>query len=57
MSEPVPYRRADASSPPALFPDYRSTGLRAPRQPLIEIPQTLKKPGWNPGFFGAALGR
>ena len=41
MSEPVPYRRADASSPPALFLDYRSTGLRAPRQPLIEIPQTL----------------
>ena len=52
MSEPVPYRRADASSPPALFPDYRSTGLRAPRQPLIEIPQTLTEAtgpvdGWD----------
>lgn len=52
MSEPVPYRRADASSPPALFPDYRSTALRAPRQPPIEIPQTLTETtgpadGWD----------
>ena len=52
MSEPIPYRRADASSPPALFPDYRSTELRAPRQPLVEIPQTLTETtgpvdGWD----------
>ena len=40
MTGPLRYRRADASAPPALFPDYRSTELRAPRHPPIPIPQT-----------------
>ena len=26
--------------PPALYPDYRSTRLRAPQQPLLQMPQT-----------------
>lgn len=26
--------------PPALYPDYRSTHLRAPKRPLLKIPQT-----------------
>lgn len=31
----------DPGTPPSLFPDYRSTVLRAPRQPLVRAPQTL----------------
>ncbi len=30
-----------AQQPPSLYPDYASTRLRAPSQPLIRIPQTL----------------
>lgn len=41
MSLIIPYSHEDAGSPPSLFPDYRSTGLRSPRHPLIRIPQTL----------------
>lgn len=36
-----PFAREDAGSPPSLFPDYRSTVLRAPSHPPIPIPQTL----------------
>jgi len=36
------YLPEDAEAqPPALYPEYRSTGLRAPKQPLVRIPQTL----------------
>jgi protocatechuate 3,4-dioxygenase, beta subunit len=35
------YRRDDGAHPPLDFPDYRSTALRAPRRPLVEMPQTL----------------
>jgi protocatechuate 3,4-dioxygenase, beta subunit len=36
------YRREDESSrPPYLYPDYRATRLRAPRQPLTLLPHTL----------------
>jgi protocatechuate 3,4-dioxygenase beta subunit len=27
-----------ATDPPLLYPDYRSTRLRAPRRPLVELP-------------------
>ena len=33
--------REDAGAPPSLVPDYRSTVLRSPRQPLVRIPATL----------------
>ncbi len=35
------YSHEDAGAPPSLFPEYRSTGLRAPAAPLVRIPQTL----------------
>ena len=35
------FRAEDAGQPPALHPAYRSTVLRTPTQPPIEIPQTL----------------
>jgi protocatechuate 3,4-dioxygenase, beta subunit len=38
------YRRHDARSQPlSLYPPYRSTIQRAPRQPLIFLPQTLSE--------------
>jgi protocatechuate 3,4-dioxygenase beta subunit len=38
----APYRRApDGTHPPLLSPDYASTMLRAPKEPLVRIPQTL----------------
>lgn len=38
------YRRPrDGVHPPRDFPEYRSTALRHPRQPLVLIPQTLSE--------------
>jgi protocatechuate 3,4-dioxygenase, beta subunit len=43
-SKIIPYRRHDATSQPAsLYPPYRATVQRAPRQPLIFLPQTLSE--------------
>jgi protocatechuate 3,4-dioxygenase beta subunit len=36
-------RGDDPSFPPFLFPDYRSTALRAPSRPLVEPPRTLSE--------------
>ena len=36
-----PYAGEDAGGPPSLSPEYRSTLLRSPRQPLVKFPQTL----------------
>jgi protocatechuate 3,4-dioxygenase beta subunit len=36
-------RAGTAADPPYLSPDYKSTVLRSPRQPLITIPQTLSE--------------
>ncbi|MGG5808121.1 protocatechuate 3,4-dioxygenase subunit beta [Falsiroseomonas sp. CW058] len=42
MSDPVPYRRPDpATQPPYDAPDYGSTRLRHPTQPLVVVPHTL----------------
>ena len=41
MIDVIPYNREDAGAPPSRFPDYRSTALRSPRQPLVRIPATL----------------
>jgi protocatechuate 3,4-dioxygenase beta subunit len=37
----IPFAGEDAGAPPSLFPDYRATVPRSPRQQLIRIPQTL----------------
>ena len=44
------YRRDDAN-PPYLYPDYMATRLRAPKKPLIILPETLS------GTTGPAYGR
>jgi protocatechuate 3,4-dioxygenase, beta subunit len=36
-------RAGDAADPPLLYPDYRSTAVRSPKQPLITIPQTISE--------------
>jgi len=41
MTKPDTYSREDAGQPASLHPAYASTVLRAPRQPLVRIPQTL----------------
>jgi protocatechuate 3,4-dioxygenase beta subunit len=41
MSDVLPYSAESADFPPSLAPDYRSTVLRSPRQPLVAIPPTL----------------
>jgi protocatechuate 3,4-dioxygenase, beta subunit len=44
MVKITPYRRAEASSQPTLlYPPYRATVLRTPRQPLIPLPHTLSE--------------
>jgi protocatechuate 3,4-dioxygenase beta subunit len=38
------YRRGDAEGqPPYLYPDYKSTRLRAPEKPLVILPHTLSE--------------
>jgi protocatechuate 3,4-dioxygenase, beta subunit len=37
------YRREPDTHPPYLYPDYRSTVLRAPKRPLILLPHTLSE--------------
>ena len=42
MSEPVGYRKdSQGDHPPALYADYKSTVLRAPKRPPIKINHTL----------------
>jgi protocatechuate 3,4-dioxygenase, beta subunit len=44
MAKAQPYRRPEAGSQPAsLYPPYRATILRTPRQPLILLPHTLSE--------------
>src|SRR5580698_2972805 len=51
----VPYRRAAAGTQPEyLHPAYRSTTLRAPRQPLIFLPHTVSEVT-GPVFGDSAL--
>jgi protocatechuate 3,4-dioxygenase, beta subunit len=35
------FERQGDAHPPLDFPDYRSTALRHPKQPLVHVPQTL----------------
>jgi protocatechuate 3,4-dioxygenase beta subunit len=39
--EAAGFAREDEGQPPLLFADYRSTALRAPRQPAIRIPHSV----------------
>ncbi|MEQ9639302.1 MAG: protocatechuate 3,4-dioxygenase subunit beta [Alphaproteobacteria bacterium] len=44
MSEPADYTPRDwAAHPPYLTPEYKSTRLRAPKQRLLPLPQTLSE--------------
>jgi protocatechuate 3,4-dioxygenase, beta subunit len=48
------YRRDDAH-PPYLYPDYKSTRLRAPERPLVIVPHTLSEitgPAYSHGRVG-----
>lgn len=50
------YAHEDAGSPPSLFADYRSTGLRAPSQAPIRIPQTLTETTGPAGCWDRLMG-
>jgi protocatechuate 3,4-dioxygenase beta subunit len=52
---PDQYAREDEGQPPSLHPPYRSTVLRAPRQPLVRIPQTLTETT-GPADWDALMG-
>ena len=41
MTVAVAYAREDEGQPPTMYPDYRSTILRAPLRPPIRIPHTV----------------
>ncbi|HLK23720.1 MAG TPA: protocatechuate 3,4-dioxygenase subunit beta [Caulobacteraceae bacterium] len=49
------YAHDDEGQPPSLHPPYRSTLARAPRQPLVRIPQTLTETT-GPADFERLLG-
>jgi protocatechuate 3,4-dioxygenase beta subunit len=43
MQTPRPYRPASADDPRSDYAGYKSTALRAPKRPLVPIPQTLSE--------------
>ena len=44
MADIIPYTREEKSAqPPSLYPPYKSTELRAPKQPLVILPHTLSE--------------
>jgi protocatechuate 3,4-dioxygenase, beta subunit len=44
VTDPIPYKPQDKGAwPPSLFPAYTSTVKRAPKKPLVIIPQTLSE--------------
>jgi protocatechuate 3,4-dioxygenase, beta subunit len=47
---------ADLVDPPYLWPDYVSTRLRAPKQPLLILPDTLEDPT-GPAYGHGAVGK
>jgi protocatechuate 3,4-dioxygenase beta subunit len=52
---PDVYSREDEGQPPSLHPPYGSTALRAPREPLVRIPQTLTETT-GPADWDALMG-
>lgn len=43
MQTPTPYRPASEDDPRSDYAGYKSTALRAPKRPLVPIPQTLSE--------------
>jgi protocatechuate 3,4-dioxygenase beta subunit len=43
MTTPSPYRPANEDDPRSDYAGYKSTALRAPKRPLVIIPQTLSE--------------
>jgi protocatechuate 3,4-dioxygenase, beta subunit len=56
MTDIQPYAREDAGAPPSLFPDYRSTVLRAPSQAPLHVPQTLTETTGPAGCWDRLMG-
>ena len=56
MSGPAGYAGEDAGAPPSFFPDYGSTGIRSPREPLVHIPQTLTETTGPGGCWDRLMG-
>lgn len=56
MTDVRPFARDDAGAPPSLFPDYRSTVLRAPALPLVRAPQTLTETTGPGGSWDRLMG-
>jgi len=56
MTGVTPYTREDAGAPPSLSPEYRSTVLRAPSQPLVRAPQTLTEVTGPAGCWERLMG-
>ena len=56
MSDAMRYRALDAGAPPSLHPEYKSTALRAPRQPRVAIPQTLTETTGPTGCWDRLMG-
>ena len=53
----VPHFRGDSQGqPPSLYPDYKTTVLRSPRQPLVKIPQTLTETTGPDGRWDGLMG-
>jgi protocatechuate 3,4-dioxygenase beta subunit len=52
----IPFRPDSADQPPALFAPYASTAARAPREPLVRIPQTLTEVTGPGGDWDRLLG-
>jgi protocatechuate 3,4-dioxygenase beta subunit len=56
MTNITPYAPDDAGSPPSLCEEYRSTILRAPRQPRVQIPATLTETTGPAGCWNRLMG-
>lgn len=56
MSKLIGFGREDAGQPPSLYPDYKSTVARSPRQPLVRIPPTLTESTGPAGCWDALMG-
>lgn len=52
----IPYAPEDGGQPGSLYPDYKSTVARSPRQPLVRIPQTLTEITGPAGCWDALMG-
>ena len=56
MSGAAGFARDDESQPPLLFPDYRSTVLRAPHHPPVQAPLTVTETTGPAGPWDRLMG-